>query len=374
MKNPATTENELSRETKRHEDAASSTARPLRVKFLSRLDSREWLRYFPNEDGRWADCEFVFDRDCRNYDWLVVYDDIPAAAGQSRHAASEEVACPGENTLLVTTEPESIKAYGRGFAAQFGHVLTSQPAWALPHPRRHYQQAANHWFFGSGNGRWMSRGDLVRGPLPESKTQVISVVYSPKRQRHTLHTRRFDFIEAMRGLLPEMAVFGRGATPMEDKAEALAPFRYHLAVENHVGAHHITEKLSDAFLGRCLPFYAGAPNAADYFPPESFIPIDIRDPVAAAEVIRQAMREDAWTKRLPAIEEARRRVLEEQNVFAVSRRIIAGSTPHAAASAGREGRILGRHAWRKQHRIGAIAHALEKLYVRGRSLAQKFSS
>lgn len=346
--------------------------RPIRVKFLSRLDPREWLRYFPREDGRWVDCQFLFDRDCRDYDWLVVYDDVPAAKEQCRNSAREAIACPGEQTLLVTTEPSSIKAYGRGFAGQFGHVLTSQPAWALPHPRRHYQHAANHWFFGSGNGRWMSHAEVVRGPQAEDKTLGISVVYSPKRQWHTLHAQRFRFIEAMRKLLPEMAVFGRGAMPMEDKAEALSPFRYHLAVENHIAMHHITEKLSDAFLGRCLPFYAGAPNAADYFPADSFIPININDPDAAAEIIRTAMGEDAWRTRLPAIEEARRRVLEEQNIFAVCCRVISDCPARHPVRSNNPKFILGRHAWRRKHRLGAIMHIFEKLYVRGRSLSQKF--
>lgn len=348
-----------------------SLSRPLRIKFLSRLDPREWRRYFPNEDGRWGDCEFLFDRAARDYDWLVAYDDVPPAAGQSRSAAGETLACPRENTLLITTEPASIKTYGRGFAAQFGHVLTSQPPWALPHPGRHHQQAANHWFFGSANGSWMSRADLVRGPSDADKMPAISVVYSSKRQWHTLHAQRFNFIEAMRKLLPEIAVFGRGATPMDDKADALTPFRYHLVVENHIGPHHITEKLTDAFLGRCLAFYAGAPNAADYFPAESFISIDIHDPTSTAERIRKAMIEDEWTKRLPSIEEARRRVLEEQNVFAVTCGIISGN--HAGGWPIQEGygSILGRHAWRKQHKIGAMGHLLEKLYVRSRSLLGK---
>lgn len=348
-----------------------SSLQPTRVKFIGRLDPCEWLRYFPREDGHWKNCVFLFDPAARDYDWLVVYDDIPAARGRSRNSASEGLACPRENTLLVTTEPASIKTYGRGFAAQFGHVLTSQPPWALPHPERHYQQAANHWFFGGGNTSWMNRAELVRGPSLEDKTQAISVVYSPKRQWHTLHARRFRFIEAMRSLLPEMVVFGRGARPMDDKAEALAPFRYHLAVENYIGLHHITEKLTDAFLGRCLPFYAGAPNAAEYFPSDSFIPIDIRDPVAAARVIREAIREDAWTKRLPAIEEARRRVLEEQHLFAVLCRLISDSKTSNTCLLENDGSILGRHAWRKQHKIGGMAHVLEKLYVRGRSLFGK---
>lgn len=348
-----------------------SALQPIRVKFISSRNPNDWIRYFPGEDGRWADCEFVFDRAARDYDWLVAYGDIPQAAGQSHNAACEALACPRENTLLITTEPSSIKAYGCEYAAQFGHVLTSQPAWALPHPNRHYQQAANHWFFGSGSEHWMSREELVRGPSLADKTQAISVVYSSKRQWHTQHAQRFDFIQAMRRLLPDMAVFGRGAMPMDDKAEALWPFRYHLAVENHIGLHHITEKLTDAFLGRCLPFYSGAPNAVEYFPPESFIPIDIRDPVAAAEIIRTAMQEDAWTKRLPAIEEARRRVLEEHHLFAVICRIIASSSPEKSHSSERNGLIFSRHAWRKRHKIGAMLHVLEKLYVRSRSLASK---
>ena len=351
----------------------TDTSRRLtRVKFISRQDPREWQRYFPAEDGCWANCEFVFDRDARDYDWLVVYDDVPPSTGQTRSSALENLACRRENTLLVTTEPSSIKAYGRGFAAQFGQVLTSQPAWALSHPSRHYRQAANHWFFGSGKGHWTSRADFVVGPQPADKTQLISVVYSPKRQWHTLHAQRFNFIEAMRRLLPEMVVFGRGARPMDDKAEALAPFRYHLAVENHIGPHHITEKLTDAFLGRCLPFYSGAPNAAEYFPSDSFIPIDIRQPEQVAELVRKAIQDDEWIKRLPAIEEARRRVLEEQHIFAVVCGIISGSASQEAGQPEDNGLVLSRHAWRKRHKIGAAMHMLEKLYVRGRSLTEKF--
>lgn len=338
-----------------------------RIKLLSRCDPREWARYFPASDGRWGNCQFLFDRDERNYDWLVVYDDLPAQPGTRRDEASERLACPAANTLLVTTEPSSIKAYGRAFAAQFGHVLTTQPAWALPHPQRHFQQAANHWFYGLGSSRCMSRAELLAGPAPEAKTADLSTVYSSKRQWHTNHAQRFAFIAAMRERLPEMALFGRGATPMDDKAEALAPFRYHLAVENHIALHHFTEKLSDAFLARCLPFYAGAPNAADYFPADSFIPIDIRDPDGAARIIRSAIADEAWKKRHDAIEEARRRVLEEHHLFAVIARIVAGA-PRAATAPASDATLLSRHAWRKAHPLGSGLHMLEKLHVRARAL------
>ena len=339
-----------------------------RIKLLSRFDPREWARYFPAGDGRWGDCQFLFERDARDYDWLAAYDDIPPQPDGRRDEAREALACPAANTLLVTTEPSSIKAYGRGFAAQFGHVLTTQPDWALPHPRRHFQQAANHWFYGSGAGTWMSRDELLAGPSPNMKTAAISTVYSSKRQWHTHHAQRFAFIAAMRERLPEMALFGRGATPMDDKAEALAPFRYHLAVENHIAPHHFTEKLSDAFLGRCLPFYAGAPNAGDYFPPDSFIPIDIRDPDGAARTIRAAIATNAWQQRRDAIEAARQRVLEHHHLFAVIARIVAAAARTGAGYTPATTTILSRHAWRKAHPLGSGLHMLEKAYVRIRAL------
>jgi hypothetical protein len=92
---------------------------------------------------------------------------------------------------------------------------------------------------------------------------------------------------------------------------------FHIAVENHVYNHHLTEKLPDAFLGYTLPFYHGAPNTSDYFPKESFIPIDINDYERSKDIIRSHIANNEYKDRLPYIIEARRRVLEEQNLFAI---------------------------------------------------------
>ena len=78
----------------------------------------------------WAEAnglEFIFGPDARNYDWLVVYDDLPRFIGMTE----EPLACPPENTLLITSEPSGVKVYGRSFVRQFGHVLTSQEPIAL---------------------------------------------------------------------------------------------------------------------------------------------------------------------------------------------------------------------------------------------------
>jgi hypothetical protein len=337
-----------------------------RVKFLSRIPPAEWARYFPQERPVWGGCEFVFDREARDYDWLVVYDELPPAPGQVQKSAAEALACPAANTLLITTEPESIKCYGRHYTGQFGHVLTSQPDWALPHPRRHWQQAANHWFFGSAPGAVMGRAQLEASG--REKTRGASMVGSAKAQRHTQHYRRFAFMQRVQELMPELDVYGRGFRPMPDKAEALDGYRYHLCLENHIAPHHWTEKLSDPFLGRCLPFYCGAPNAAEYFPEGSFVPVRMDDPEGAVALLRQAIAEDWYTQRLPLIEEARRRVLEEHHLFAVIARIVAA----APVPAGAPGATLrSRHALRASSPWVALYQGLEKAYVRLRAVLER---
>lgn len=317
----------------------------IRVKLLSRFPAEHWLHQFPHGSGRWGNCEYLFDRDARDYDWLVVYDDIPPGRGEAGKNGSETLACAASNSILATTEPSSIKIYGDDFTRQFGAVLTSQEAWALPHPQRIYTQPALHWFYGVGSRRIVPFDDIESHP-PTVKTRDLSMVFSPKNMRHTLHRQRNEFMLKLMDLLPEMHVFGRGARALDDKAEALDDYRYHVAIENHIGPHHWTEKLADSFLGMTLPFYCGCPNASDYFPAESFIPIDMKDPEGAARIIRQAISDNEYEKRLSAIMEARRRVLHEHNFFALISREI--ENRHRAGSGnGLHNTIYSRHALRK---------------------------
>jgi len=345
----------------------------VRVKFLARISPREWERYFPGGSQKWGGCEFTFDRDDRNYDWLVVYDELPPAQGQSRKSASEQLACASANTILFTTEPSSIKAYGYHYTRQFGHVVTSQPEWALPHPHRHWQQSANHWFYGGETGTPMTRERLLAGP--PMKTEGVSMVCSAKAQKHTQHARRAEFAQALRERLPELTAFGRGIRPINDKADAMDAFRYHVVLENHIALHHWTEKLSDAFLARCLPFYAGAPNTNDYFPAGSVIHLDMNNPDGAAQIIRQAMADDLYEQRLLLIEEARRRVLEEHHLFATIARIIAEAQADGTLGPrpGPEQKsvLLSRHALRASSVWVALYHVGEKLFTRVRSMLER---
>ena len=293
----------------------------------------------------------------------MVYNDFPQAD------ISEILACPQKQTFLVTTEPPSIKSYGIDFTNQFGTVLTSQPEWSLSHADRIFSQPALQWFYGWGEERLLTYDSIV-STSAFTKDKIISTVCSSKKQKHTLHNKRYQFTQDLQQNLPELDIFGHGVRAMEDKAEALDEFKYHLAIENFQGEHHWTEKLADPFLAQCLPFYFGCPNAIDYFPEESFIPIDIFDLDGAYEIIQKSIRDNEYQRRLPYILEARKRVLEEYNLFAVLSREI--EKRHDIQNTSSVGMVISsRRQLRKNSPIVAVRDVLEKSRVRLRSVITK---
>ena len=337
----------------------------LTVKLLSKhhagKNAAGWARLSAGRAGIWGDCRFVFDTACDRYDWLVVYDDLPPAHPR------EPLACPLGRTLLITNEPPTVKLYEPAYTRQFGHVLTSQSAADLPHPRRIHHPSTLLWYYGLHDGVGRDLDTLRAGPLP-AKTADLSTVCSDKRQGHTLHRLRFDFTQALKKHLPALEIYGHGVRPMRDKAEALEPFRLHLVFENHHAPVHWSEKLSDAFLAGCLPLYYGCPDAERWFPADSFIRIDPFDVEGTARRIEAAIAQDEYTRRLPAILEARRRVLEDYNPFAViARHLAAHPGPETPPVPG--AMLLGRRAIRRRYPLQAIPFLLGRTLRRLRGPA-----
>ena len=340
----------------------SDTSSRIRVKVLNRTPPNMWLdMYFPGGKPSWGQCDFTFDWEARDYDWLVVYEDLPPKDGERRAMREEVLVCPRENSILLTTEPPTIKVYGKGLTSQYGCVLTSQPEWGLPHRNRIFRPQAMHRHYGldmSGKGNSYSFDRMVEQP-PLEKNKILSTVCSVKQQQHTLHNQRFQFTQDLKELIPEMDIYGHGVRPMADKSEALDAYEYHLAIENFIGENHFTEKLTDVFLGAALPFYCGCPNAADYFPEESFIPLDINDVPGSAETIQRAIHDNEYEKRLPAILEARKLALYRFSMFGViteeiEKRHVQNDTRKTGAS------ICSRWLYLKKHPFHALQFAWER--------------
>lgn len=144
------------------------------------------------------------------------------------------------------------------------------------------------------------------------KTNDISWITSTKSS-YPGHKHRLEFLDFIRASNLELSLFGSGIQYIEDKWDALVGHRYSLAVENESQDDYWTEKLADCFLAYTLPIYYGCTNIDNYFPTESYILIDINKPEEALDIIQQAIANNEWEKRLPAIIEARNLVLNTYN-------------------------------------------------------------
>lgn len=348
-------------------DHSYSRPRPITVKFMARsivegTSVERWLRQFPGNIPEWGNCRFEFDQDATDYDWLAVYHDIPRP---KRSWAIEKLNCPPEKTILITTEPSTITVYGTDYLRQYGVVLTSQEAWAVSHPNCVFCQPGLIWYYGFPfeEGQIRTYSDMQQAPPPE-KSKVISTVCSSRQGKLTLHYKRFGFTQRLKEVLPELDVFGHGVNPFSDKADVIDPYQYHITIENHIYPHHMTEKLPDIFLGYGVPFYYGCPNAADYYPPESFISIDINDLERSLDIIKSTIANNEYKDRLPYVIEARRRVLEEHNLFSLLDRVIQEKNTEYIASPVNRGMIMNRQTLRLKRPLTGIRSVVEKVVTK----------
>jgi hypothetical protein len=267
----------------------------------------------PGGHGRWKDATFVLNQDIDKCDAWIVYEGL---------FGKETTRCPANQVMLITAEPEDIRAYESGWLRSFDRVRTVQSG--ISHSRRIVGHTALPWYLGP------CYDQLSSGDFP-AKTDDISVICSNKAMIGG-HRRRLRFVEQLLELSP-MPRFGRGFHDLPDKWEGLAPFRYSVAVENSRHDHYWTEKIADCFLAGTVPIYWGAPNIRDYFPADSMIVIDTLDPFEVARIIKTEATHEAYQRRLPALREAKRRVLEEYNLFEVAYQMAkAGQTGGLAVS------------------------------------------
>lgn len=328
----------------------------IRVKFVSKTSPDQidalWRPLLPDGTNQIGRCLFTFDPDAKDYDFLAVYEDLPPLPGQKTINRREALACARKNTLLITTEPSSIRIDGPHYLRQFGHVWTNKHPTLVQHPNQIRETPPLRFFY----GRNMAGGAHLSLPKDAPvKSKDLSAMSSTKAMAHTVHAKRLEFMLALRARLPELDLFGRGIVAVDDKAEAMADYRYHIAVENHVEPGHFTEKLTDCFLAGCLPFYFGDPDHASVFPEQSVVPIDIYDLDGAVKLIRRTISDNAFEARKAAIDEAREITLTQFNTLrAVALKVESLFDPKESLG----GMIAGRHAFRRDHPFKATADAI----------------
>jgi hypothetical protein len=237
-----------------------------------------------------------------------------------RMAGALPVVCPAGQTVFVTWEPPSVRRYDAKFLRQFAAIVS--PNADLPHPNVIRVQPGLPWTVGyryeGAHKRFSTLDyDQLAGMRPPKKTKLISVICSNKAMTEG-HRQRLRLLEHLREALgAELDVFGNGFNPVEDKWDAILPYRYHIVMENSEIDDYWTEKLSDAYLGFAYPIYSGCTNIGRYFGAEAMRTFNRLDPEGAVRVVREAIGSDVYGRSTGALAEARAAVLDRHNLFSL---------------------------------------------------------
>ncbi|MEO1045680.1 MAG: glycosyltransferase family 10 [Pseudomonadota bacterium] len=181
--------------------------------------------------------------------------------------------------------------------------------------------------------------DYLRTNHVTEKTHLLSWVTS-NASIMPQHRYRLRFLQKLKQSTLPLDLYGRGFSPIADKWNGIAPYRYSIAFENAFMENYVTEKIMDCFVAETMPLYVGAPNVTDFFPKESMVIIDPDDP-DIIRILEDIVHSDRYKKNRDAILEAKRIVLEECNTTARIARFV--SSYKAAPLPKKPIRIYRRH-------------------------------
>ncbi|MDR2175349.1 MAG: hypothetical protein LBO82_05370 [Synergistaceae bacterium] len=269
----------------------------------------------------------------RSADWLFAAD-VPDTVFVTN--------VPKERRIVFLMEPPAIRKYSAGYLDQFGVAVS-------PYEIKDYSGRAIisnpclgwfagistgsterlDWFAETGTGETKQAGFFfeklqdVREYKPSAKSRTISIIVSLKNLCEG-HAKRLAFLEALKAHCgAKVDYYGREFNAVDDKLEAIAPYKYHIAIENSQMENYWTEKLTDAWIGWSLPIYCGDSALRDRIPdPMGIEIIDINDIPSSLKKIDDIVENDIYESRLEAIKKCRDWVIAESNPYEKVSRII----------------------------------------------------
>ncbi|MCQ2114133.1 MAG: glycosyltransferase family 10 [Bacteroidaceae bacterium] len=265
-----------------------------------------------SSDGRY---QFYLDDEIDEADFWVVQ-------GKGvRHTQSCHVA--PQNTIFLATEPRSVLTYPQKYLQQFGHICTCQEETKQKKYKKslvHYSPAILPWFIGckednDGVVTYSMDYDMLKKQPSPQKPKLISVISSNKAFTQG-HIDRIRFVRKLKDYFGDKVdIFGRGENPFDDKWDVIAPYKYHIVIENSSQRYYWTEKLGDCYLAEAFPFYYGCTNLTDYFPNTAFEYIDIKNPDRAIEIIQKQIEADRYKNAQQILKQCKEKMLDEYNIF-----------------------------------------------------------
>jgi hypothetical protein len=264
------------------------------VRIIKNWDWPDLMRQTPGCKGEWDGIRFRFDpvNEC---DYTIVL---------NHPDQDTKVICLPQHVWAIMQEPPTGSFFWlhRG-DVRYWRIYTSDDS--LRGPRYIHAPPALPWHVNKDY-------DYLTRCSAADKERELSWITSNKAILKG-HQDRMEFLYRIQDSL-DIDVYGRGLQFIDDKWDALAPYRYSLAIENFRSPYYWSEKLADCFLSWTMPIYYGCTRISEFFPKEAMVCIDIHDP-HAPEMIREAIARDLWRRNLDAIAEARRLVLDKYQLF-----------------------------------------------------------
>lgn len=265
--------------------------------------------FLPNQIPENLKKEFHFEIDnfCNFCDVWLIWGGLP------KNVRKESVFCAPENVFFMTDEVHDQKVFNSNFLRQFQTILTGRTD--VDHGNILRIHEFNHWHIKKNFNEVFNQDRII-------KERTISMVSSDLTILPG-HKNRFAFINKMIGHFKDrIDVFGRGFNAIDDKWDALAPYKYSIAIENNVVNGYFTEKITECFLSHTLPVYYGAPDITEYFNSSGLCLIDIENYKNSINIIEELIETDPFAEKLDYIIENKIRYLSHLNVFSAFVNII----------------------------------------------------
>ncbi len=229
------------------------------------------------------------------YDFIAVFNTIPK---------NKVYTFPSKKIIFFMMEPGIKPFHSFMYGLENKKVHLFSPV---------HSRTASHGFLGWSIPK--SVGELFN-ENPIEKTNCCSAI-SSKTIILPGHYQRLTYLTYLAKSNISFDLFGRGFKTMQNKLEALIPYQYSITIENGAIPHYFTEKINDALLCWTIPFYVGAPNIHSYFPEEAVVHLPENDPKLGAEIISSVLQDSTdYSKRIDALHEARKRIIEDYNPLA----------------------------------------------------------
>ncbi len=276
------------------------------------------LRQTKKYSGVWGDCKFVINENIEKCDWWFVLHG-------SGLVKPENCICDMNHIVYVSMEPdEKMSKVSNRFLQQFSHLVTCDRD--IVHDNKIYENWLT-WYVGiiveKKNNRHkfqkkinLDYDKLSSIKIPDKKNR-ISIIMSNKNFSEG-HKKRIKFVDQLKKLpiAKHIDIFGHGYNDIPDKWDAIAPYKYHIVLENSVQQDYWSEKLADSFLGFTVPIYYGCPNIHDYFNKDSLFLIDIEDVDATVKLLQYLIDHDkCFEKRKKILSYSRESILNKYNIF-----------------------------------------------------------